>query len=186
MVFLFGLFLRCTSLMISWPKLVRLVLLVFSFILFYQFYRFYVSLGDNWCCLICFAYHLLACSCMPILTTRFLMHAYDSDLSIHVCLSLHATWHSSYHSLGSFLTPLELDVQISEIGQTWILLLRIKLTLRSRQTSYGSSPLFCLPLFGSWYLLVARDQHLWCSYCKSCFYVSWWCNITVILYHTLW
>jgi len=29
------------------------------------------------------------------------MHVYDSDLSIHLCLSLHATWHSQHHSLGS-------------------------------------------------------------------------------------
>ena len=48
-------------------------------------------------------YHLLFlyCSCMPVPTTRFLMHVYDSDLSIHVCLSMHAIWHSHHHSLGS-------------------------------------------------------------------------------------
>ena len=26
---------------------------------------------------------------------------FDSDLSIHVCLSMYATWHSPHHSLGS-------------------------------------------------------------------------------------
>ena len=139
------------------PKLVRFVLLVFNFI---RFYQFYVSLGDNWCCLICFTYRLLTCSCMPMLTTQFSILTYDSNLSMHVCLYLHITWHSSYHSLGSFLTPLNLHVQISELGQTWILLLRTKLTLWSRQTSCGFSPLFCLPLIGSWYLLVAREQLL--------------------------
>jgi len=37
-------------------------------------------------------YHLLSlsCSCMLVLTARFSMHVYDSDLSIHVCLPLHA------------------------------------------------------------------------------------------------
>jgi len=40
-------------------------------------------------------------SCMPVLTTQFSMHDYDSDLSIHVCLSIHATWHSHHHSPGS-------------------------------------------------------------------------------------
>ena len=77
----------------------------FARIWIYQFYRFYVSLGNDWCCFICFTYRLLACSCMIILTTRFLMYAYDSKLSIHVWLSLHATWHSSYHSLGCFWQP---------------------------------------------------------------------------------
>jgi len=27
---------------------------------------------------------------------------FDSDLSMHVCLSMRATWHSSHHLLGSF------------------------------------------------------------------------------------
>ena len=48
----------------------------------------------------CF-FHIRVC----ILTTWFPTHAFDSDLSIHVCLSQHATWHSSYHSLGSFRLP---------------------------------------------------------------------------------
>jgi len=80
-------------------------------------------------------------------------------LSVHMYLPLHATWHASYHSLGSFLTPLDVHVQISELGLTCILLLRTKLTLWSRQTRYGSSPLFCPP-FGSWHLLVAHEQVL--------------------------
>ena len=35
------------------------------------------------------------------LTIRFSMHVYDSDLSIQVCLSMLATWHSYHHSPGS-------------------------------------------------------------------------------------
>ena len=45
------------------------------------------------------------CSCMLVPTTQFSMHVYDSDLSIQVCLSLHATWHSSYHLLGNSDSP---------------------------------------------------------------------------------
>jgi len=30
---------------------------------------------------------------------------FDLNLSIHVCLSLHATWHSSHHSLGNSDSP---------------------------------------------------------------------------------
>jgi len=104
-VSLFGLFLRHISLMESWPKLVRLILLVFGFIRFYQFYRFYVSSGNIWCCLICFIFCLHICSCMRGLTTRFSMHIYNSNLSIYVCSSLQAIWHSHYHSLESFESP---------------------------------------------------------------------------------
>jgi len=44
------------------------------------------------------SFHVRVC----MLATRFSMHAFDSNLSKHVCLSLHATWHSSHHSLESF------------------------------------------------------------------------------------
>jgi len=40
-----------------------------------------------------------------MLTTRFSIHYLDSDLPMHVCLSLHATWHSSL--VGEFLTPFD-------------------------------------------------------------------------------
>ena len=74
-VFSFGLFLWRTSLMELWPKIVRLILLIFNFIQFYQFYWFYVSFEDNWYYLICFIFRLLNCSCMPLLTTKFSIHA---------------------------------------------------------------------------------------------------------------
>ena len=60
-VSLFGLFLRGTSLMGSWPKLVQSDL--FGFI---DFYRFYVSLGDIWCFPIYFTSHLFTCSYLTI------------------------------------------------------------------------------------------------------------------------
>ena len=97
-VSLFGLFLRCTNLVEPWSKLVRLVLLVFNFI---RFYQFYVSLGDIWGCIIYYTSRLFNFFCMRMLTTRFLIHAYDLDLLIHECLSLHTTWHSQHHSLES-------------------------------------------------------------------------------------
>ena len=40
-----------------------------------------------------------------MLTTRFSTHAFDLDLSIHVCLTMHATWHSPHYSLGSPDSP---------------------------------------------------------------------------------
>ena len=117
-VSLFGLFLRCTSLMEPWPKLVRSALLVIGFIRFYWFYRFYVSLRDIWCCpiltsrLFTCSYliipcvlstgcHLLypSCSCMYVLTNTIF---YALNLSIHMCLSLHAIWLPPHHSLGEF------------------------------------------------------------------------------------
>jgi len=51
----------------------------------------------------------------PCLWHDFKYMLFYWDLSIHVCMTLHATWHSSYHLLGSFLTPLGLHVQISEL-----------------------------------------------------------------------
>ena len=45
------------------------------------------------------------CSCMLMPMTRFSMHVYDSNLSIHVCLSILATWHSHQHLLGSSDSP---------------------------------------------------------------------------------
>ena len=50
-------------------------------------------------------YYMSTCFCMLVLTTRFSMHVYDSDLSIHVCLSLQATWHYHHHSPGSSDSP---------------------------------------------------------------------------------
>ena len=46
-------------------------------------------------------YCLSTYSCMLVLTTQFSMHVYNLDLSIHVCLSMLATWHSHHHSPGS-------------------------------------------------------------------------------------
>ena len=37
--------------------------------------------------------YITTCSCMLVPTIRFSMHVYDSDLLIHVCLSMHAIWH---------------------------------------------------------------------------------------------
>jgi len=50
-------------------------------------------------------YYISTCFCMLVLTTRFSMHDYDSVLSIHVCLFLHAIWHSHHHSWGSSDSP---------------------------------------------------------------------------------
>jgi len=58
---------------------------------------------------------------MSVLMTRFSMHVYDSDLSIHVCLSLHTIWHSHYHSLGSSDSP-EFSCPDLRVWSLWILL----------------------------------------------------------------
>ena len=44
--------------------------------------------------------YISTCFCMPVLTTRF-NDVYDSNLSIHVCLFSHVTWHQHHHLLGS-------------------------------------------------------------------------------------
>ena len=64
----------------------------------------------TWCLL-----HIRVC----MLTIRFSMHTFDSNLFIHVCLSLHATWHSSHHSLGIFWLPWICMVQILKLELWW-------------------------------------------------------------------
>jgi len=87
----------------------------------YYYYIIYVYILSYHLCsipLVSCSYHTIRCifpawyrllslcrSCMPVLMTRFLMHDFDSDLSINVCLSLHATWHSLCYSLGIFWLP---------------------------------------------------------------------------------
>jgi len=74
-----------------------------------------LEVSISWICLlspyngfVTSVYHIIWCLihvrvCM--LTIRFSTHAFDSNLSIHMCLSLHTTWHSSHHSLGTFWLP---------------------------------------------------------------------------------
>ena len=84
-------------------------------------YRSYESL--IWACItgfVIFTCCLLACSSMPVLTIRFSMHVYDSDSSIHLCMFLHATWHSSCHSLGSSDSS-RLACLCLEVWSPWIL-----------------------------------------------------------------
>ena len=52
------------------------------------------SLFDIICCISTY-------SCMLMPTTQFSMHVYDTNLSIHVCLSMLAIWLSHHHSPGS-------------------------------------------------------------------------------------
>ena len=52
-----------------------------------------------------FTCYISTCFCMLLSTTRFSRHAYDSVLSIHVCLSMHTTWRSHHHSSGTFDSP---------------------------------------------------------------------------------
>jgi len=187
-IFLFELFLWHTSLIESWPKLVRLVLLAFNFIQFYQFHQFYVSLGDIWCCLICFIFCLHICSCMHVLTTRFLTHAYDLDLSIQMCLSMYAIWHSHHHSLGC-------------IWQPWIRMSRFWSAKHSR-TFWGDqsgimvawlTPVTLSSQPFSWSdletPLVVRDHFSAFDYVYFIVnhtFILWRCNILVIMYHSLW
>ena len=141
MVSLFGLFLRCASLMEPWPKLVRSVLLVNGFIQFYWFYRFYVSLGDIWCCLVYSIHRLVTCS------YHLISYMFPAWYRIIVSLLAPACWYSrhgfqcifmtwiyqytcAYLSTPSgfrittrrgVLTPLDPHVQVLEAWSVWIL-----------------------------------------------------------------
>ena len=49
-------------------------------------------------CLISYAVYLLTSACLCL---RYDFHVYDPDLSIHMCLSMLATWPLYHHSPGS-------------------------------------------------------------------------------------
>jgi len=60
----------------------------------------------NWAYIIGFTKFTLLAASLPPPVCLFSRHGFqyilfDSDLLIHVCLSMHVTWHSLYHSLGS-------------------------------------------------------------------------------------
>ena len=73
---------------------------------------------------------LLICNLSFITMCLYSWHSFwymllaDSDLSIHACLPVHATWHYLTYSLGWFLTTLDLYVQISELGPSGLPSLR--------------------------------------------------------------
>ena len=152
-VSLFGLFLRCTSLMEPWPKLVWSVLLVIGFI---GFYRFYVSLGDNWCRpiyfisrLVTFPYFIISWvfpAWYHLLCIYLLLHDYDSVLSILMYPCQHAIWLLPHHSLGEFWLLWIL------MSRSWSLDRRRSscwgpsLLLWSRQISCSSSPILAPPV----------------------------------------
>ena len=66
------------------------------------------SLLDINCC-------ISTCSCILVLTTRFTMHVYDSDLLIYVCL-LSTPFGIRITTRRGVLTPLDPHVQVLELG----------------------------------------------------------------------
>jgi len=64
------------------------------------------------------ALFLFMCACTH--DTVFIACSFDSDLLIHICLSLLATWHSPHHSLGSSDSPGSLCLDL-RVWSLWIL-----------------------------------------------------------------
>jgi len=89
-VSLFGLFLRCTSLMWPWPKCIQSILLVISFTLEFLFYKDHAILVHT-----CHTCALTPYSC------------------------LFAIWLLPVHC-WEVLTPLDLYVQVPKLGSKWI------------------------------------------------------------------
>ena len=118
--------------------------------------------------------------------------SFDSDLSIHVCLTLHATWHSPHHSLGSFwlswiLMSRSQRLELMDSPGRWS-------EMRSESVDHRQT---VQSLFPPGPLLGSRVFHLWLVsaflyssllyislYSRICAYQR--CNILVILYHILW
>jgi len=66
-----------------------------------------------------------------MITARFLMHAFDSDLSTHVCSSLGIR----HTPRWGVLTPLDPHVQISELETCGFSQLLIKVAQRKHESS---------------------------------------------------
>ena len=98
--------------------------------------------------------YISTCSSMPVPTTQFSMHVYDSILSIHMCLSLLATWLLLHHSPGEYhLTPLDSHVQVLEFGACGFSQLLIRVaqlkrgSLADRPEPYPFGPLCVFRVF---------------------------------------
>jgi len=125
-VSLFGLFLRCTSLMEPWPKLVQSVLLVIGFISDFLFY-------DDYDILVHTCYTCVLTPCFLNLIT-FVIFTLVLILARHLAFAL--------HSPGEFhLTPLDSYVQVLELGARGFPCWGPSLLLWSGQISCSSSPI---------------------------------------------
>ena len=119
-----------------------------------------------------------------------LIHVYDSDLLIHVCLSLHATWHSQHHSLGSSDSP-GFSYQILELGAYGF----SRMLIRDVQLKHGSSANHLKPYSSRSPTFLQGFPFVTCEHllCYSLLYISLYsricayrrCNILIILFHIL-
>ena len=123
-----------------------------------------------------------------VLTTLFLMHVYDSDLSIHVCLSLHATWHSPYHSLGisdsrgSSCSGLEAwSLWILAVADPNSAVVAWIIGILSETLSFQTPCSFLeFSLCNSW---ASFCTVLYCIFLCILAFACRWCNILIILCH---
>ena len=106
-----------------------------------------------------FTWCLRSCLSVHMLTTRFLTYAFQLNLPIHVCLLVHATWIYLMYSLGSFMTTLNLHVQILKFRACGFSLLLLRVAQQKRGLSVDCSELFpsspsCsapeFPCYSSW------------------------------------
>ena len=127
---------------------------LFTYILFHSllFLSYHIMSSSAW-------YHLFYIY-MLMLTTRFSMHIYDSNLLILVCLPMLATWLLHHHSPGEFWLLWIL------MSRSWSLDWRgsscwgPSLLLWSWQTSCSSSPIFAPPCW-----LAASPVISWAPFC---------------------
>ena len=112
------------------------------------------------CSLLHINYCISTYFCMLVLTIRFFYACYDSDLSTHLCLSMHAIWHSHHHLPGStdssrFSCP-GLGAWTEGDSSCW----GPSLLLWSRQINCSSSPILAPPCW-----LAASPVISWAPFC---------------------
>jgi len=97
---------------------------------------------------------------------------------VYTCHYLYLPLGFFLHSLGCFLTTLNLHVQILKVGLRWTLQLRSRPSSRSKRISRRLALLARFSLSAREFLSFVP--------CIAYFYTSWWCNTYVILCHSMW
>ena len=134
----------------------------------------------NWFYYIYFNCYLLTCSCIHVLMIQFLIHTYDLNLLIDVCLPMCTTWLLPHHLLGSSDSP---ESSCSDLGarSLWIFSVSNQSAQRKRGSSadrlepHPSRPLSRLPTFS----FITRERLLYHSLLYTFLY-SCICSISVM------
>jgi len=142
------------------------------------------------CSLLDITYYLSACSCMPMLTTRFSIHTLLIRIYRYTCVYLCTPLgfhHTTRWRVSDSPRSLYADPGAYEFSR--LLIRDAQWSVDLRQTVWD--PILPGPLARlSSFPFVTRERFLYCTYLYISLYshncAYQWCNILIILYHILW